>query len=182
MADDLARQMFGQLADAAGGLATALALSFVDQIVGRRALQRVLLQLRGDLLQLFQREQQQLIGIDPLLPRAANALQQQLDLMFERSNVAILPFERLRELFGDGLLLCVRFRKLTLRSREPLLQPFVFVAQFRCVHAYRMRRAPQIFSLTKKFSQKNAPATKCRQRVRSVVARSCTVPSLAPPP
>lgn len=110
MPNDLAAQMSGQLAAAAARLAAATRTLWwvVDQVVFRRALRELL----RDLLEFLQREQQQLIDIDAFLTRAADALQEEFDLMLQRSHLTLFIFERLRELRGNGFVLRLRLLEL----------------------------------------------------------------------
>jgi hypothetical protein len=179
MPNDFTRQMSGQLAAAAARLAATLARSIVDQVVFRLAL----LQLLRDLLEFLQREQQQLIGIDAFLARTADALQEQFDLMLQRSDLTLFLLQRLRELLGNGFVLGLgllelvvgllelrlRVRQLALHFGQQLLKPFVFVSQIPCVHTSLMRIAAQEFPPSGKIPKKNALATGCHQRVRRVV-------------
>lgn len=158
MTDDFSLQMFWQLADAARRLAATLAGCHVNQVFVRLAL----LQLLGDLLELLQREQQQLVGIDAFLAGTADALQEKRDLMLERGDLTLFLFQRLRKLFDDRLMLRVRFRKFTLRLRQQFLEPFVFVSQIPCVHVACYARRVRVVLFTCVFfcdSKKNTLAT-----------------------
>ena len=104
----------GSLRDA-GSLAVGAGRAVACDVacLSRRALSLRLrvLKFAGHLLQFFKRKQQQLIRVDPFLPRATNLLQQKLDLVMQCGELAIFFFERDLELFNGCLMLRVSFIK-----------------------------------------------------------------------
>ena len=104
MTNDFPFQMFRQLANPATPLA-AFATSWRVVFIFQQIVVMRLFELRGEFLEFFQGEEQQLFGIDAFLPRATDTLQQELDLMFQRRNLLLLFFQRGGELLRDGFVL-----------------------------------------------------------------------------
>jgi len=122
-----------------------------------------------------------LIGIDPFLPRASNALQKKFDLMFERRDLPLLLRKRCGELRRDRFMLdlrllerIVRLRQLVLRLHQQLFESFVFALQVHCVHTCCYERSSlMVLFLTSnshEFQKENAGRNRAgrRKRVGSV--------------
>jgi hypothetical protein len=143
-----------------------------------------LLQLGGDRLQFFQREEEQLVGVDAFLSGTLDPLQEQLDLMLQQGDLMRLLLERFGELL-DGCLvlrfgclvlrfdcLVLRFGCLVLRFdfRKPRFESSVFSLQLRRVHAHVIRRAARkTIAVKKKIIDdaiKTTPST-CRAQSTS---------------
>lgn len=121
MANDLALQVFRQFADSAWRCPPAMLLS--RRIVFYQVFACwMLFELLRDLFEFFDREQQQLIWVDPFLPGAPNALEEEFDLMFERSDPPLFLRERFRELLGDRFVLRFCFFQLRINATECILR------------------------------------------------------------
>lgn len=88
-------------------------------IAGRIRCHRRLFELFGQLLKFFDREQQQLIRINALLPRSTDGSQELSNVTLQRRDQLIFLCERPGELFGRGSVLRPGFVKLSFPALQP---------------------------------------------------------------
>ena len=117
MPNDFPLQMFRQFANPAARPA-AFATNWRVTVIFKQIVVMRLFELLREFLEFFQREEQQLIGIDAFLSRSTNTLQEELDLMFQRCNLLLLLFQRGRELLRDGFVLCLGLFQLDAKAAK----------------------------------------------------------------